>query len=65
MTALLEEARLVVLPYIDGSSSGVGTKAVGLGIPTIVARVGVLDELTVEAGMAFAQSIHRDHLDSG
>ena len=42
---LLECASLVVLPYVEGSQSGIGLRAIGRGIPTIVTSVGALAAL--------------------
>jgi len=46
--ALLASASLVVLPYLVGSQSGVGSLAVSRGIPTIVTNVGSLPDLTID-----------------
>jgi len=45
---LFARATLVVLPYTDASQSGVGTMAVGRGIPTIVSRLGGLPDLALD-----------------
>jgi len=42
---LFERASVVVLPYIDGSQSGIGLRAIGRGLPTIVTSVGALAAL--------------------
>jgi glycosyltransferase involved in cell wall biosynthesis len=46
--ATLARATLVVLPYRAGSQSGVGSLAVGRGIPTVVTDVGALPELVMD-----------------
>jgi glycosyltransferase involved in cell wall biosynthesis len=45
---LLASASLVVLPYLVGSQSGVGSLAVSRGIPTLVTNVGSLPDLTID-----------------
>ncbi len=47
--ALFRQASLVVLPYTEGSLSGVGLLAVARGIPTIVSDVGALPEIALDA----------------
>ncbi|MEH3055060.1 MAG: glycosyltransferase family 4 protein [Patulibacter minatonensis] len=42
---LLEQARIVVLPYRDATQSGVGLQAVARGIPVVVSATGALPEL--------------------
>jgi alpha-maltose-1-phosphate synthase len=46
--ALFLETSLVVLPYLVGSQSGVGSLAVSRGIPTLVTNVGSLPDLTID-----------------
>lgn len=43
--ALLEGARLVLLPYKDATQSGVGLQAVAHGVPCVVSSTGALPEL--------------------
>jgi glycosyltransferase involved in cell wall biosynthesis len=45
---LLLETTLVVLPYLMGSQSGVGSLAVSRGLPTLVTNVGSLPDLTID-----------------
>ena len=69
---LFRQASLAVLPYVDGSQSGVGLRALGLGVPAIVTRVGALPELALDDSYvvpprdprALAAAIHA-HLDDG
>ena len=42
---LLESATLVLLPYRDATQSGIGTQALGRGIPCVVSNVGALPDL--------------------
>lgn len=42
---LLDQARLVLLPYKDATQSGVGLQAIARGIPCIVTDTGALPEL--------------------
>jgi glycosyltransferase involved in cell wall biosynthesis len=63
---------LAVLPYIEASQSGVGSTAIGFGVPVIASRVGGLHELVLDdsyltqAGddAALAAAIVR-HIDDG
>lgn len=48
---LFARASIVVLPYLDGSQSAVGLKAIGLGIPVLVTNVGSLPELATEPAL--------------
>jgi glycosyltransferase involved in cell wall biosynthesis len=69
---LLAQASLVVLPYTQASQSGVGTLAIGAGVPVVVTDLGALPELAcdpsfvVEAGnpSALATAIVQ-HVDDG
>jgi alpha-maltose-1-phosphate synthase len=45
---LLARASLVVLPYLEGSQSGVGSFAVSRGVPVVVSDVGSLPELALD-----------------
>jgi glycosyltransferase involved in cell wall biosynthesis len=45
---LLDDASLVVLPYLVGSQSGVGSLALARGIPTVVSDVGSLADLAFD-----------------
>jgi glycosyltransferase involved in cell wall biosynthesis len=45
---LLSGASLVVLPYLVGNQSAVGSLALELGIPTVVTDVGALAELALD-----------------
>jgi glycosyltransferase involved in cell wall biosynthesis len=45
---MIDEASLVVLPYLVGSQSGVGSLAIARGIPTIVSDVGSLADLALD-----------------
>jgi glycosyltransferase involved in cell wall biosynthesis len=40
---------LGVLPYTEASQTGVGSTAVGYGVPVVVSRVGGLPELALDA----------------
>lgn len=70
--SMFGRATIVVLPYTAGSQSGVGSQAVGRGIPTIVSDVGALPELALRRSQvvppgdveALAQALLR-HLDHG
>lgn len=42
---LFERARLVVLPYIEASQSGVALQALGRGVPVVATDVGALAEV--------------------
>ncbi len=44
---------LVVLPYTQASQTGVGSRAVGFGVPVIASRVGGLPELTLDDSYVF------------
>jgi glycosyltransferase involved in cell wall biosynthesis len=71
--ALLDSARLVLLPYKDATQSGVGLQAVSRGVPCIVSCAGALPELVQDSSpglvvppnspVSLAQSIVRyiDH----
>jgi glycosyltransferase involved in cell wall biosynthesis len=48
---LLDSASLVLLPYKDATQSGVGSQAVGRGVPCVVSSAGGLPEL-VQASSA-------------
>jgi glycosyltransferase involved in cell wall biosynthesis len=48
--ALLGRASLVVLPYLVGSQSGVGSLALSRGVPVVVTAVGSLPELALDPG---------------
>jgi glycosyltransferase involved in cell wall biosynthesis len=70
--ALLAEASLVILPYTQASQSGVGTQAIGRGIPVVVSDLGVLPELAYDRSFVFESGNRRAladtivrHLDHG
>lgn len=46
---LLDEVRLVLLPYKDATQSGVGLLAVARGVPCVVSRAGGLPELVEDS----------------
>jgi glycosyltransferase involved in cell wall biosynthesis len=46
--ALMAQASLVVLPYLEASQSGVGSRAIGAGVPVVVTDVGGLPELALD-----------------
>lgn len=46
---LLDQVRLVLLPYKDATQSGVGLLAVARGIPCVVSRAGGLPELVEDS----------------
>lgn len=68
---ILDEASLVVLPYLVASQSGVGSLALGRGIPTVLSDVGSLADLALDdsfvvppgdpAKLAAALLRHLDH----
>jgi glycosyltransferase involved in cell wall biosynthesis len=72
LDALFREASVAVLPYVEGSQSGVGAQALGRGVPTIVSDVGALADIALDPSFlvlpgddeALARSILR-HLDDG
>jgi glycosyltransferase involved in cell wall biosynthesis len=45
MRAVLDEATIVILPYLDATQSGVGLSAIARGIPCVVSDVGALPDL--------------------
>jgi glycosyltransferase involved in cell wall biosynthesis len=45
LNALIDDATVVVLPYLQASGSGVGTQAIGRGVPVIVTATGTLPTL--------------------
>ncbi len=49
VSKLFQRAAIVVLPYIEGSQSGVLATALALGKPTIATKVGCFEE-TIESG---------------
>jgi glycosyltransferase involved in cell wall biosynthesis len=51
---LLRSATVVVLPYIQGSQSGVGLRAIAAGIPVVASRVGALPDLVDDPGWLVA-----------
>jgi glycosyltransferase involved in cell wall biosynthesis len=48
LDTILRSATLVLLPYRDATQSGVGLKAIALGIPCVVSNVGALPDLVPE-----------------
>jgi GT2 family glycosyltransferase/glycosyltransferase involved in cell wall biosynthesis len=48
IVSLLEQARLVLLPYKDATQSGVGLQAIARGVPCVVSSAGGLPELVPE-----------------
>lgn len=70
--ALLVRASVVVLPYLEASQSGVGSLAIGCGVPVIVSDAGGLSELALDPSFvtpagdahALAGALLR-HLDDG
>jgi glycosyltransferase involved in cell wall biosynthesis len=58
---LLGRSSIVVLPYLSGSQSGVGLRALGRGVPLVVSDVGALPELA-EVGGAVAPPADPDAL---
>ncbi len=48
LDALFGEATLAVLPYVEASQTGVGTYALGRGVPTIVSDVGALGDIAFD-----------------
>jgi glycosyltransferase involved in cell wall biosynthesis len=75
VTAMLDEANLVLLPYKDATQSGVGLQAVARGVPCVVSSAGALPELVPDslpglvvppddpARLAEAIMVHIDHDD--
>jgi alpha-maltose-1-phosphate synthase len=72
LDALFGEATIAVLPYIEASHTGIGTTALGRGVPTIVSDVGALSDIALDSSFlvppgdenALARAILR-HLDDG
>lgn len=72
LDTLLGKATITVLPYIEASHTGVGTTALGRGVPTIVSDVGALRDIALDSSFlvpprdeeALAHAILR-HLDHG
>jgi glycosyltransferase involved in cell wall biosynthesis len=73
LDSLFSEASIAVLPYIEASHTGVGTTALGRGVPTIVSDVGALRDIALDSTFlvppgdddALARAIlrHLDHDD--
>jgi alpha-maltose-1-phosphate synthase len=73
LDSLFSEATFAVLPYVEASHTGVGTTALGLGVPTIVSDVGALSDIALDSSFlvpprdegALARAIlrHVDHDD--
>jgi alpha-maltose-1-phosphate synthase len=68
----LARASLVVLPYTEGSQSGVGPLAAGSGVPAVVSDAGSLPDLVVDASYVAVAgdsdslaSVLLEHLDDG
>ena len=56
---LLMRCSVVALPYLQASASGVGSLAVGLGVPLVVSDQGTLPSLVVDPrAVAEAGSVH-------
>jgi alpha-maltose-1-phosphate synthase len=49
LDTLFGEATIAVLPYIEASHTGVGTTALGRGVPTIVSDVGALSDIALDS----------------
>ena len=74
LQSLFATTTLAVLPYTQGSQSGVGSVALGYGVPTIVSDVGALEDLAADAtfvvpagddhALAGAILAHLDHDES-
>jgi glycosyltransferase involved in cell wall biosynthesis len=72
LDTLLGKATIAVLPYTEASHTGVGTTALGRGVPTIVSDVGALSDIALDSSFlvppgdedALARAILR-HLDHG
>jgi glycosyltransferase involved in cell wall biosynthesis len=70
--AFFGAASLTVLPYTQASQTGVGSQAVGFGVPVVVSRLGGLPDLTLDTSYvvapgdpeALASALVR-HLDDG
>jgi glycosyltransferase involved in cell wall biosynthesis len=66
------ETSLAVLPYTEASQTGVGSRAVGYGVPVVATRVGGLPDLTLDPtylvdpgdDVGLAEAIVR-HVDDG
>jgi glycosyltransferase involved in cell wall biosynthesis len=72
LDTLFGEATIAVLPYIEASHTGIGTTALGRGVPTIVSDVAALSDIALDSSFlvrprdedALAWAILR-HLDHG
>jgi glycosyltransferase involved in cell wall biosynthesis len=49
LDALLDDVRLVLLPYTDATQSGVGLQAIARGVPCVVSSTGGLPELVEDS----------------
>ena len=72
LDGMFARASLVVLPYLEGSQSGVGAQAVGNGVPVIVSDVGALPTLALDRSFVVRPADPQDlaaaivrHLDDG
>jgi glycosyltransferase involved in cell wall biosynthesis len=72
LNALIDDASIVVLPYLEASGSGVGTQAIARGVPVIVTATGALPALTRDPSYVVAPGDSRclakailSHLDAG
>jgi alpha-maltose-1-phosphate synthase len=73
LDVLFSEATIAVLPYVEASHTGVGTTALGRGVPTVVSDVGALSDIALDSSLlvpprdedALARAIlsHLDHDD--
>ncbi len=72
LPAILGGASLAVLPYTEASQTGVGSVAVGYGVPIVVSRVGGLPDLALDPSYVVAPGDPEelagaiiDHVDDG
>jgi glycosyltransferase involved in cell wall biosynthesis len=53
ITRFFGQSSVTVLPYTHASQTGVGSTAIGFGVPTIVSDIGGLPDLTLDKSYVF------------